>query len=216
MLQRVDVKRKALADYAPIVGDEIVAGIRALAEPLQGARVVHINATAFGGGVAEMFSSLVPLMRDVGLDAEWQVIEGEDEFFNVTKACHNGLQGMDIAFTEKMKSIWQRYNEANAAKFEGEYDFIVIHDPQPAGLLHYHGHDGGHWAWRCHIDTSHPNPAYWNFFAPYISEYEAGIFTLEQYVGPGVSFDHLAIITPTIDPLSPKNCLLYTSDAADE
>ncbi|RLC57980.1 MAG: glycosyl transferase family 1, partial [Chloroflexota bacterium] len=187
MLQRVELEQKRLADYLPVVGEEVIEEIRSLAEPLRGARVVHVNATAFGGGVAEMLQTLVPLMCDVGLDAEWQVIEGEDEFFNVTKACHNGLQGMDIPFTEEMKAVWRRYNEMNAARFEGEYDFVVIHDPQPAGLLHYHGRKGGkHWAWRCHIDTSHPNPAYWDFFAPFISEYEAGIFTMEEYVGPGV------------------------------
>jgi trehalose synthase len=155
-------------------------------------------------------------MRDVGLDAEWQVIAGEDEFFNVTKASHNGLQGMDIPFTEEMKAIWRRYNEMNAQKFEGKYDFVVVHDPQPAGMLHYHGRGGGkHWAWRCHIDSSHPNPAYWDFYAPYIDAYEGGIFTMEQYVGPGVSFEQLAIITPTIDPLSPKNAPL-AEDAARE
>ena len=206
MLQQVELGRKALDDYRPIVGDEVIETVHSLADPLQGARVVHVNATAFGGGVAEMLQTLVPLMRDVGLDAEWQVIQGEDEFFNVTKASHNGLQGMDIPFTGEMQAIWQRYNQMNADRFEGEYDFVVVHDPQPAGLLRYCGDKGGgHWAWRCHIDTSHPNPVYWDFFAPYISEYEAGIFTMEQYVGPGVSYDHLAIITPTIDPLSPKN-----------
>jgi trehalose synthase len=206
MLQQVSVERKRLDDYAPVVGEEIIADLRQMADPLQDAHIVHINATPYGGGVAEMLETLVPLMRDVGLDAEWQVIEGEDEFFEVTKACHNGLQGMDLAFTREMKEIWQRYNERNASQLEGSYDLIVVHDPQPAGLLHYHGSEGGkHWAWRCHIDTSHPNPAYWDFFAPYINEYEAAIFTMDQYVGPGVGSEHLAIITPTIDPLSPKN-----------
>ena len=206
MLQQVELGQKTLSDYRPIAGDEIVAEIEGLAAPLKGARVVHVNATPFGGGVAEMLVTLVPLMRDVGLEAKWQIIGGEDEFFNVTKSCHNGLQGMDIPFTGEMKGIWQRYNEMNADKFAGEYDFVVIHDPQPAGMLRYHGRGGGkHWMWRCHIDTSHPNPAYWDFFAPYIAEYEASIFTMEQYVGPGVEQEHLAIITPTIDPLSPKN-----------
>jgi trehalose synthase len=206
MLQQVSVERKRLDDYAPVVGEEVIADLRKLAAPLRDARLLHINATAFGGGVAEMLQTLVPLMRDVGLDAEWQVIEGADEFFEVTKACHNGLQGMDLAFTQEMQEVWQRYNERNARQLEGSYDLIVVHDPQPAGLLHYHGPEGGkHWAWRCHIDTSHANPAYWDFFAPYIDEYEAAIFTMDQYVGPGVAFEHLAIITPTIDPLSPKN-----------
>jgi len=206
MLQRVEVEEKRLDDYRPIVGEEVIAEIRRLAEPLRGARVVHINATAFGGGVAEILQTLVPLMRNVGLEAEWQVIEGTDEFFTVTKACHNGLQGMEIPFTEEMEAIWRQYNELNAVRFEGEYDFIIVHDPQPAGLLRYRGRrPGEHWVWRCHIDTSHPNPAYWDFFVPYLALYDAGIFTMEQYAGPGLTFQHLAIIPPTIDPLSPKN-----------
>ena len=214
MLDIVKIEEKKLEDYRSVVGDEVLQEIRALAEPLREARVVHVNATAFGGGVAEILSTLVPLMRDVGLDAEWQVIEGSDEFFNVTKACHNGLQGMDIPFTEEMQAIWRRYNQQNAERFEGDYDFVIIHDPQPAGMLHYHGRGGGkYWAWRCHIDTSHPNPAYWNFFAPYITQYDAGIFTMEQYVGPGVAYDHLALITPTIDPLSPKNAPIPLEEA---
>ncbi len=206
MLQRVKVEEKRLEDYRDVVGEEVIAEIRRLAEPLRGARVVHINATAFGGGVAEILQTLVPLMRDVGLEAEWQVIEGADEFFNVTKACHNGLQGMEIPFTPQMQAIWQQYNELNGHKFEGQYDWVVVHDPQPAGLLHFHGREGGRrWIWRCHIDTSQPNPAYWDFFTPYISAYDAAIFTMEQYVGPGLAFEHLAIIPPSIDPLSPKN-----------
>lgn len=214
MLQKVETTTKSLADYVTIVGEEVIDEIKQQADVLRGARVVHINATAFGGGVAEILHTLVPLMRDVGLVAEWQVIAGSQEFFNVTKAMHNGLQGMDIAFTDEMKAIWQRQNRENAGAFEGQYDFIVVHDPQPAGLLHYHGRDAEeHWIWRCHIDTSHPNPAFWGFIAPYIGAYNAGIFTLEQYLGPGVDYDHLAVIAPTIDPLSPKNKPLELAEA---
>ncbi len=206
MLDQVPLGAKRLSDYRPIVGDEVVEEIRELAQPLQGARVVHINATAYGGGVAEILATLVPLMRDVGLDAEWQVIQGGDDFFSVTKASHNGLQGMELPLTEEMKAIWRRYSEANAAQFEGEYDFVIVHDPQPAGLLVFHGRTGGrHWIWRCHIDTSSPNPEYWDFYAPFINAYDALVFTQEQYVGPGISTRHLAFIAPTIDPLSPKN-----------
>lgn len=216
MLQRVTVEEMRLDDYRPIVGDEVLEEIGQLARGLKGAKVVHINATAFGGGVAEILMTLVPLMRDVGLDAEWQVIEGSDEFFNVTKASHNGLQGMEIPLTEEMKAIWRKYNEHNAKIFDGEYDYIIVHDPQPAGLLHYHGRSGGkHWIWRCHIDTSHPNPLYWDFYAPYIDVYEAAVFTMEQYVGPRVDFEHLAIIPPTIDPLSPKNAPIPMNDAQE-
>ncbi|UCF61370.1 MAG: glycosyltransferase [Anaerolineaceae bacterium] len=216
MLQRVTVEEMHLDDYRPVVGDEVLEEIQRLAHELKGAKVVHINATAFGGGVAEILMTLVPLMRDVGLDAEWQVIEGSDEFFNVTKASHNGLQGMEIPLTEEMKAIWRQYNEQNAEIFEGEYDYVIVHDPQPAGLLHFHGRSGGaHWVWRCHIDTSHPNPLYWDFYAPYIDDYEAAVFTMDQYVGPGVEFEHLAIIPPTIDPLSPKNAPIPMDEARE-
>jgi trehalose synthase len=216
MLQNVEVEAKSLEDYRPIVGTEAIEQIHALAESLQGARVVHVNATAFGGGVAEILQTLVPLMRDVGLDAHWQVIEGTEEFFSVTKAMHNGLQGMDIDLTDKMKIIWQAYNELNAQKLEGHYDIVVVHDPQPAGLLHFTaGENGDHWIWRCHIDTSHPNADYWQFMAPYINEYPSAVFTLEEYVGPGVNCEHLVTIAPTIDPLSPKNTAMdpTTADA---
>jgi trehalose synthase len=206
MLQTVELQSKALADYAPIVGDETIDQIRVLAGPLKGARVVHVSATAFGGGVAEMLYTLVPLMRDVGLEASWQIITGSDEFFNVTKAFHNGLQGMDLSLTTAMKDIWRQYNEYNAAAFEGEYDFVIVHDPQPAGMRAYRqGKGGRRWIWRCHIDTSTPNPAFWEFIIPYLQVYNSGIFTMQQYVGRGLTFPHLAIITPTIDPLSPKN-----------
>jgi trehalose synthase len=176
--------------------------------------VLHINATSFGGGVAEILTTLVPLMQDVGLEAEWQIIHAENEFFNVTKASHNGLQGMDLPLTEEMKAIWSRYNEANASRLEGQYDYIVVHDPQPVGLLSFRGRsDGEHWIWRCHIDTSNPNPAYWDFYAPYINAYDGVVFTLRQYVGPGVDVRHLAIVPPTIDPLSTKNATIPMEEA---
>ncbi len=206
MLQRVNVEPKALDEYRTIVGDKEITAIRALAEPLKGARVLHVNATAFGGGVAEILSTLVPLMNNVGLDAQWQVIAGEEEFFKVTKAFHNGLQGMDLPLTEEMKEIWRRYNQRNAEAFEGEYDFVVVHDPQPAGLCWYHGPRGvNRWIWRSHIDTSHPNPAYWQFITPFLQPYDAAIFTREQYVGPGLKLPRMAIMPPSIDPVSPKN-----------
>jgi trehalose synthase len=210
MLQRIKVERKQLADYCPIAGEQVIAEIRDLAEPLQGARIVHINATAFGGGVAEALQTMVPLMRDLGLEAEWQVIEGAEEFFAVTKACHNGLQGLNVPLTKEMKTIWQRYNQMNAARFEGEYDFVVVHDPQPAGLRYYDGRaKSKHWLWRSHIDTAHPNPDFRDFMLPYLSVYDVGIFTsLQYYVGVGPNLSRLVIIRPSLDPLSPKNVIM--------
>ncbi|MCZ7574019.1 MAG: glycosyltransferase [Ardenticatenaceae bacterium] len=219
MLREIEVAEKHLEYYRPIVGDEVIEEILSLVEPLKGASLVHINATGFGGGVAEILQTLVPLMRDIGLDAHWQIIEGSDEFFNVTKAFHNGLQGMNIPLTEEMKEIWTRYNRLNAERFEGpdgrQWDFALIHDPQPAGLAQMTERlPAHHWLWRCHIDTSQPNPAYWDFLVPYLQPYETGIFTMQEYVGPGCEFEHLAIIPPTIDPLSPKNLPMDLSEAA--
>ena len=206
MLQRINVEEKRLEDYRSIIGDSKMEEILALAAPLKGAKVLHVNATAFGGGVSEILYALVPLMRDVGLDAEWQILHGEDEFFNVTKSFHNALQGAEIPLTEGTKEIFNRYNRLNAEALEGDYDFAVMHDPQTAAMLHYHGRQGGkHWIWRCHIDTSTPNPEVWNFLQPYLELYDAGIFTLKQYVYGNLEFPVLALITPTIDPLSPKN-----------
>jgi trehalose synthase len=206
MLQLVSVGKKSLADYAPFVGEEEIAAIRALAEPLRGKRVLHVNATAFGGGVAEILTNLVPLMNDVGLDVEWRVIYGSDEFFNVTKAMHNALQGAAIPLTPEMRATFDRFARLNAEAFTGEYDFVVVHDPQPAAIPYFNGRAGGStWLWRCHIDTSHPNPEAWDFLAPFLAPYDVGIFTLKDYVGPGLQFKRFAFIPPSIDPLSTKN-----------
>ncbi len=213
MLQKVELSEKRLADYEPIVGEEVVTNLHSLAQDLRGAHVLHVNATAFGGGVAEILQTLVPLMRDVGLDAEWQVIEGSEDFFEVSKASHNGLQGMDIPFTPEMQETWTRQNRFNAEQLEGDYDFIVVHDPQPAGLLHFNENTvSRHWIWRSHIDTSQSNPAYWDFFVRFVGDYDALIFTMRQYVGRGLEDARLAIIPPTIDPRSAKNAPIPTED----
>jgi trehalose synthase len=214
MLQTVEVKTKKLADYEPIVGPDVIAAIKAAAAPFAGARVLHINATAYGGGVAEILQTMVPLMRDVGLDATWQVIVGEKEFFTVTKSFHNALQGHSIEISDSERQVFLRDSELNAKLLEGEYDFIVVHDPQPAALLHYHGRQGGkHWIWRCHIDTSTPYIPVRDFLKPYLLEYDAAIYTMHDYVGSGMTFPKLFIIPPSIDPLAEKNLPMPVEDA---
>ncbi len=216
MLEQVNLKPVLLESYREVVGDEIVDAIRARARPLAGKRVLHVNATAYGGGVAEILATVVPLMNDVGLEAEWRVIAGDLRFFSVTKAMHNGLQGMELPFTEPMQAAWRENNHLNAEALEGEYDFVIVHDPQPAGIPAERGRAGGaHWIWRCHIDTSRPNPAYWEFLAPSLEPYDALIFTMPAYVGPGIPPERVVISPPTIDPLSPKN-LVTDRDAARE
>src|SRR4051795_12810935 len=137
MLERVPLLEKDLADYEDVAGVEAIERIRALAEPFRGARVLHINATAYGGGVAELLATHVPLLRDLGLEAEWHVMRGSDEFFGVTKAVHNGLQGAPIEWSSAMEHVYLERVLSNAIDLEGEWDFIVVHDPQPAALREY-------------------------------------------------------------------------------
>jgi len=212
MLTSVPLTPKALADYRPIVGDAAVDEILRLAEPLRGARVLHLNATAFGGGVAEILSALVPLLNDLGLKADWQIIRGADEFFAVTKAIHNGLQGMFVPWTPSMRDTWLHYNRLNADLLDGEYDFVVVHDPQPAGVLALALEQGrakvGKWVWRCHIDLTAAQPELWDFIRPFLAPYDASIFTLKAYAKDDVATPDVFFFPPAIDPLSPKNVAL--------
>src|SRR6186997_1668838 len=129
MLQLVNVGQKSLADYATIATRGLMEEIRRLAEPLRGKRLVHLSATAFGGGVAEINYALVPLMRDAGLDVEWRIIRGADEFFGATKTIHNALQGAPESLTPEHERVYLEYNELNADELEDEYDFVIVHDP---------------------------------------------------------------------------------------
>ena len=136
VLERVPLLEKQLDDYTDIVGPETIERIRELARPLEGKRVLHINATAYGGGVAELLATHVPLLRSLGIDAEWQVMHGSDEFFAVTKQVHNGLQGADIEWTAAMQRIYLEKVLDNSLLLDG-FDYVVIHDPQPAALLNF-------------------------------------------------------------------------------
>src|SRR5215218_1249635 len=137
MLQLVNVGSKSLADYATIATRGLMDEIRRLAEPLEGKRVVHLSATAFGGGVAEINYTLIPLMRDAGLDVEWRIIKGADEFFDVTKTIHNALQGAETGLTPEQREVFGRYSALNAAEFEDDYDYVCVHDPQPASMIEH-------------------------------------------------------------------------------
>jgi len=215
VLQEVPLGQKSLADYTHLVGRDMVERVRELAEPLKGKRVLHVSATAFGGGVSEILYTIVPLMRDAGLDAHWNVIFGREEFFNATKLLHNSLQGDEATLTAEQWQVFWEINEQNARNLEGDWDVVVVHDPQPVGLRRWAGERGRHWIWRCHIDLSEPNPASIGEIEPVISEYEATVWHLDQYVTNGLRGDtRVRIIPPAIDPLSPKNMAFSPEDAA--
>jgi trehalose synthase len=211
MLVSVPVpEAKLLDEYVEPAGQEAVARLREAAEPLKGCRLVHISSTSFGGGVAELLVTQVALFRDLGIDADWQLIEGSEEFFAVTKLVHNALQGAGIPWTESMEATYLERMEANSHRFEEIADFVFVHDPQPAALLTFLEETGrrhGKWVWRCHIDLSHPMETVWGFFANHVHGYDAAVFTMEDFVRPGLT-PRIAVIPPSIDPLSPKNSWL--------
>ncbi|MDP2304913.1 MAG: glycosyltransferase, partial [Pseudomonadota bacterium] len=208
MLNLVDVGPRSLESYRGIAPEGLIEALRMAAAPLQGARVLHVNATPYGGGVSELLRSTVPLLRDLGLVAHWRIITGDEAFFRVTKAMHNGLQGATPDLTPAQQQAWLATAEANARAFEESYDFVFVHDPQPAGLRSLRGAGGARWIWRCHIDTSHPNPSIWRFLSPYLASYDAAVFTMAEFVPDGFPISRVEIVPPAIDPLSPKNLSL--------
>jgi trehalose synthase len=187
--------------------------IHRLAEPLTGKRVAHLSATAFGGGVAEINYALVPLMKDAGLDVEWRIIGGAEEFFAVTKGIHNAMQGSPDGLTRAQEEIFRHYNAQNAAELEDEYDFVIVHDPQPAALIEHFPSSSAHWIWRCHIDLSHPNRDVLAFLVPWLARYDAAVFHMPEYVPRVGGLPPAYIWPPAIDPLTPKNMALSIEDA---
>jgi trehalose synthase len=215
MLQLVNVGQKSLSDYATISGRGLMAEIQRLAAPLAGKRVLHLSATAFGGGVAEINYTLVPLMQSAGLETQWRIIQGQDEFFNVTKQIHNALQGSPQGLTPEQEQIFHRYNAANAAELDdSDYDFIIIHDPQPAAVIEHFPDSRARWIWRCHIDLSEPNKEVLAFLLSSIARYDAAIFHRPEYVPAADDLPEAFVWPPAIDPLTPKNMALSAEDAA--
>jgi trehalose synthase len=217
MLHRVPVGHKSLADYHSLAGRQLAAEINELASALQGMRVLHLSATAFGGGVAEILYTLVPLMRDVGLETDWRVIFGRDEFFDATKATHNALQGDPVALNATQREVFRHYNALNAEELRAEideYDFVIVHDPQPVAMIDHFPQSTAHWIWRCHIDISTPNPEVLDVLLPSIRRHGAAIFHMHEYVPQTEGLPQAFIWPPAIDPLAPKNMALSPEDAA--
>ncbi|GLI34409.1 glycosyltransferase [Desulforhabdus amnigena] len=202
-----------LESYAQIVGNEVIDHLRQLAEPLKGMKVVHVNSTREGGGVAEILNWLVPLKKELGLNAEWEVITGEKEFYQCTKSFHNALQGDSVEIPPALLRIYEKTNEENAERMRGQLedaDFVFIHDPQPAPLLKLCPDRKGKWIWRCHIDLSRPYRAVWKYLRDFVVGYDASVWSLADFAQP---LPHpLYLIAPSIDPLSQKNRELFPGE----
>jgi len=192
-----------LDDYEQVIGAGELQELRALAKPLQGRKVQMVNSTAVGGGVAEMLNRLVPLADDLGIPVQWEIMSGGEDFFQVTKAFHNALHGEPYQAKEADFDIFRSYSELNRKRLRLDAEFVVIHDPQPAGLIDTRHKNGNHWVWRCHIDLSHSHPAVWDFLEAYVSRYDGAIFSSPEFAKQLNVPQYL--LYPAIDPLSEKN-----------
>jgi len=192
-----------LDQYEDVVGKEVVQELRVVAGHVSKKRLQNINSTPVGGGVAELLARLVPLLKELGVETTWDVIKGDQAFFNVTKSFHNALHGKSIELTERMLDSFRETTEMNLAQMNFTGDVVWIHDPQPAGLIAAKKNIGRQWVWRCHIDVSSPHAGVWRFLESYVAQYDAAIFSM-----PGFA-QQLKIpqfmVAPSIDPLSDKN-----------
>lgn len=192
--------------YAKVAGEDVINHLRQLAVQLQGMKVVHVNSTRLGGGVAEILNKLVPLLGDLGIDSRWEIIYGNEKFYECTKGFHNALQGNLVKVPDPMLRNFETVNAENAERLRPvlqDADIVLIHDPQPAPLIKYFPDRKGKWIWRCHIDISHPFRPVWKYLRQYTLQYDASIFSLDDFAQPLPHPQYL--IPPSIDPLSDKN-----------
>lgn len=204
---------QSLESYAQITGQDVITQLRQLAEPMRGMKVVHVNSTRMGGGVAEILYKLVPLMNELGLETHWEVIEGNNDFYQCTKSFHNALQGNQVVISEALLRNFEETNRENAEKLRPKLedaDIVFIHDPQPAPLLRYMPDRKGTWIWRCHIDVSRPYRPVWKYLRPFLLDYDASIWSLSDFAQPLPHPQYL--VPPSIDPLSDKNIDLPESE----
>jgi trehalose synthase len=198
-----EAKPIRLGDYISVLGAGEIDEMRVLAQRLRHRSVQMVNSTAVGGGVAEMLSRIVPIMEELELAIRWDVITGGDDFFAITKAFHNALHGASYDLPDDSFATFLRYNQQNQSRLKFDAEFTVIHDPQPAALIDARPAGHGHWIWRCHIDLSQPNQKVWQFLAPFVSRYDAAIFSSPSFARQLPIPQYL--FYPAIDPLADKN-----------
>ena len=192
-----------LADYEPIVGAQAIAELKVLADQLRDKRVLHVNSTAVGGGVAEILTRMVPLMNELGIQTRWDVVTGGEEFYAVTKKIHNALHGGSVELSDRDMEVFLEAQSHNLNRMAITEDILFMHDPQPLGLVGLKKVLDSKWIWRCHVDVSNPDPRTWAFLKPFIEKYDAAVFSAPTF-SQDLSIPQ-ALITPSIDPLSEKN-----------
>ncbi len=189
--------------YVGIIESEMIADIQRAARSIYGLRVLHVNSTFHGGGVAGMLNSLIPLMNDIGVNADWNLLYGDPALFEVTKKLHNGIQGEDVKLTQKDLESYLSVNRAFALYSPVIHDVVIVHDPQPLPMIRFRQRENP-WVWRCHIDVSNPNPHVLDTLRPFILRYDATVVSTEMFRRPAWPMDTY-IIPPAIDPFSEIN-----------
>ena len=210
MLHKISLGIGSVEKYRLIGTRELIDEVVSLGEELKGLRLCHINSTPFGGGVAELLVSYIPLLRSLGIKADWQIIRGDRRFFTVTKALHNALQGATFEGInkEKTRKEYQSHNLANARELDPNYDVFIVNDPQPAALRHYLPDNNAKWIWRCHVDSSQPDNTVWQFLRPYIEEHDAAVFTIKEFIPQNLHLGKIATMAPAISAFSSKNMFI--------
>ena len=204
--------------YERELGTLMLDSLRMLIHGLENVKVAHVNATAFGGGVAELLHRQIPLMNQLGeainFRSDWFILNVDDPaFYDMTKKCHNALQGESGQLHPEERNHYYRTLLANYGGGQlDQYDVVFIHDPQPAGLIELYPHRRNKWAWRCHIDTSRPNPGVWEFFSGFVKAYDLAIWTRDSFVHDRDNLREVRIIAPSIDPISPKNSEMFPEE----
>jgi trehalose synthase len=200
--------RKALDEYQPIVGDQVIDGIERLAAPLQGLRVLHLSVTAFGTGVADLLNAAVPLLSDAGIACQWQVVRPTEEWAAANKALYRALAGLERDFSNDVRDAWLRSCSMNADLLTEPYDVVVVHDPQPSALYSFlpeATRARTKWVLHSHLDLSSASDAAWQVVRPYLDGYDAIVFDDSAFVHASLGATPVTIIKPAIDPLGPRN-----------
>mgnify|MGYP001212854380 CR=1 FL=1 len=210
MLHKISLGTGDINKYRMVEARGTIDELVSLGEELKGLRVCHINSTPFGGGVAEMLVCYIPLVRSLGIKADWQIIRGDRRFFTITKGLHNALQGAPFEDIKKenIVSVYQNNNLANASELDPNYDVFIVNDPQPAALRHYLSQNKAKWIWRCHVDSSQPDKTVWNFLRPYIEEYDAAVFTTPKFIPKDLELAKIVTMAPAICAFSSKNMFI--------
>jgi trehalose synthase len=216
----VSVWPSEIDDFRGIVPNTTINNLQREAWNLHGLRVLHINATEYGGGVAEILLTQIPLLDDLGLQAQWAVIDADEQFFDITKSMHNGFQGnKEIPWGAMQEEKYLTTLRDNLDSMPGPYDVCVVHDPQPMAIPALLGASrkeiASHWVWRCHIDCADPHPDIWRFTSQFLEPYDATVFTMKEFVQPEVPAGKVVISAPSVDPTSPKNSALEPATVVD-